>query len=86
MKECSIAWIKGGDYAEVSAYSNSKLKGQIERLAKSCPDDVKIIAENDDGSIFAHVPIKWVNVRRPRQMSEEQKEAAAERLRKAKES
>lgn len=25
--ECSIAWIRGGEYAEVSAHNGSKMKG-----------------------------------------------------------
>ena len=52
--ECSIAWIRGGEYAEVSA-------------------------TNKDGSIFAHVPVKYVKLRAPRELTEEQRAELIER-------
>ena len=71
--ECSIAWIRGGEYAEVSAYSGSKLKGRVLKLSEQFPDDVKILATNKDGSIFAHVQAKYVKLRAPKIMTEEQR-------------
>lgn len=32
--ECSIAWIRGGEYAEVSAHNGSKMKGRVLKLAE----------------------------------------------------
>lgn len=32
--ECSIAWIRGGEYAEVSAYNGSKIKERVLKLAE----------------------------------------------------
>ena len=64
--ECSIAWIRGGEYAEVSAYSGSKLKGRVLKLSEQFPDDVKILTTNKDGSIFAHIPAKYVKLRAPK--------------------
>lgn len=80
--ECVIEWIRGGEYAGITAHSNSKLKGKIKKLAEKYPDEVKIISENQDGSIFAHVPIKYVKVSRPREVSEERKKEASERIKK----
>ena len=77
--ECSIAWVRGGEYAEVSAHNGSRLKGMVERMAKARPDDVKIIARNKDGSIFAHIPIGYVKLRAPRILTEEQKAELVER-------
>lgn len=37
--------------------------------------------ENKDGSAFFHVLVNWVKCSPPRKVSEEQKEAAAERFR-----
>lgn len=77
--ECSIAWIRGGEYAEVSAYSGSKLKGRVLKLSEQFPDDVKILATNKDGSIFVHVPAKYVKLRAPKILTEEQRVKLIER-------
>ena len=71
--ECSIAWIRGGEYAEVSAHNGSKMKGRVLKLAEQHPEDVKILVTNKDGSIFAHVPVKYVKLRAPRELTEEQR-------------
>ena len=80
MNEFSIEWIKGGDYAGVTAPSGTALKSRLLRLAKEKPDEVKVIAINQDGSIFVHVPVPYIKVSPPRQVSDEQKEAASERF------
>lgn len=80
VNECAIDWVRGDTYAGVTAYNNSRLKGRIERLAEKFPDDVKIINRNEDGSIFAHVPIRWVKVSPTRKVSETQIQASRERL------
>lgn len=50
--------------------------------AQKYPDDVKIIAHNKDGSVLAHITTKWLKISPPRQVSEEVRQAAAERMRK----
>lgn len=84
MNENVIEWFDGEDIAHVT-YSN-RYAGRIKRLAEKHPDEVKIIAANKDGSVLAHVPLKWVSVRRPRQvnMTDEQKKAFVERTRNSK--
>lgn len=77
--ECSIAWIRGGEYAEVSAYNGSRLKGRVIKLAEQHPEDIKILATNKDGSIFGHIPAKYVKLRAPRELTEEQREKLIER-------
>lgn len=77
--ECSIAWIRGSDYAEISAYNGSTLKNRTLKLKEENPEDVKILATNKDGSIFAHVPIKYVKLRAPRKLTEEQRAELIER-------
>lgn len=78
--ECSIAWIRGSDYAEVLAYNGSTLKNRTLKLKEENPEDVKVIAINKDGSIFAHVPRKYVpNLRAPRKLTEEQRAELVER-------
>lgn len=85
MNECAIEWIKNGKHAGVTAYPRSALKGKLLRLAIQYPDDVKIIKENDDGSVFAHVPIKWIRVQKPKKMNltDEEKAKRAEIMRRA---
>lgn len=81
MNEFAIEWIKGADHAGVTAPSGTALKSKLFRLAEEHPEDVKIIVENEDGSVFAHIPISYVKISPPRKISEEQKEAAGERFR-----
>lgn len=79
--ECAIAWRRGDDYAEVTAYNGSRLKNRVMKLQKENPEDVKILAVNKDGSIFAHVPIQYVpNLRVTRRVSEEFRLKSSERL------
>lgn len=80
MNEFAIEWIKGGNYAGVTAPSGTALKSKLFRLAEKNPDDVQIVAENEDGSIFAHVPVRYIKISPLRKVSEEQKEAASERF------
>ena len=83
VNENVIEWLKGDTVAAVTAPTSSKLKGMITRLHAKYPDEVKIIANNMDGSIFAHVPVDYVTLKRPREMSEAQRKAAMRGLSKA---
>ena len=51
------------------------------RYAESRPDEVKVIAENEDGSAYFHIPISYIKLSPPRKVSEEQRKAAGERFR-----
>lgn len=80
MNEFSIEWIKGGRYAGVTAPSASSLKNRLFSLMKKYPDKVKLIRENLDGSVFFHIPISYVKIRPQRELTEEQREAASNRM------
>lgn len=82
MNEFVIEWVKGSEYAGVTAPSGTAFKSKLLKLSQDYPDEVKIIAENKDGSIFAHVPVSYVKISHPRKVSDEQKEAASERFKK----
>lgn len=82
MGEFVIEWIKGNDYAVVTVPSGTALKSKLIRYSQERPDEVKTMAINDDGSAYFHVPINYIKVSPPRKVSEEQKQAAGERLRK----
>lgn len=80
MSENVIEWLRGDERARVSAPSGSRLKGRIVKLQNKYPDDVLILDENEDGSIYAEIPVRYIKVSAPRKVSEEQKEAARDRL------
>ena len=58
---------------------------KIKKLHELNPDDVEIIAENDDGSICARLPIKYLKISAPRKVSDEQRQRASERFKKLRE-
>lgn len=80
MDEFAIEWIKGAEYASVTVPSGTALKSKLIRLAEEHPDEVKIMAENKDGSLYAHIPVKYIKISPPKKVSDEQKEAASERF------
>lgn len=65
--------------------SKQKYITKVKRLKESHPDEVYVV-ENADGTIFAKVPVKWVKISPPRAISEEQRQASAERLSKLRKS
>ena len=82
MNEFAIEWTKDRDYAGVTVPSGTALKSKLMRYSQEKPDDVKLMAENKDGSAFFHIPVSYIKVSPPRKVSEEQREAAGERFRK----
>ena len=56
---------KGNDWFGVST-GEQKWKNRLKKLAEQCPDEVKCIVENDDGSVYYHVPDRFVVIRKPR--------------------
>lgn len=85
MNEFAIEWTKDRDYAGVTVPSGTALKSKLMRYAQERPDEVKLKAENRDGSAFFHILISYVKVSPPRKVSDEQKAAAGERFRKMRE-
>lgn len=85
MNEFVIEWIRGQKVASLTIPSNTRMKNKILKLAKESTS-VNYI-ENKDGSIFAHVPVDWIQIRKPKQMnySEEEIEKRKQRLQEAKE-
>lgn len=86
MNENVIEWITGEDVIAVTL-SQKKYITKVKKLAQKYPDDVKILSENKDGSIFAHLPLKFLKlyVINGKELSEEEKEIRARRLRKKRE-
>lgn len=82
MNEFTINWIKGGSYAEVTVPSGTALKSKLLKYAESRPEEVNHVVVNKDGSMVCHVPVSYIKVSPPRQVSAEQREAARERFQK----
>lgn len=81
IQETAIEHCGGDNHATVTA-AEQWSRNLIIRLAQKYPRDVQIIAVNNDGSILAHVPFKWVKIRPPRtqNMTDEQKRAMVAHL------
>lgn len=56
-KENAIEWLTGDDIISVSL-TQKKYINKVKKLAIKHPNLVSILKENDDGSIFAHLPLK----------------------------
>lgn len=86
ISENNIEWYTGDDTVTLS-FSQKKYASKVLRYANS-RSDVQIVAQNEDGSICAHIPLSWIKIsppRKGREFSEEEKAEAAERLRVARE-
>lgn len=81
LKEFCFYWCKGDEFATVNVLAGSKYATRVKRYAEKFPEKVKIVSDTKDAVIAAVVPsaIKIMIVER--EMSDEQREAAAERLR-----
>lgn len=75
-----VEFLKGADTA-TATLSQGRYISKIKKLAEKYPDECEVF-ENKDGSILAHFPVKWIKISPPRQMSDEQKEAASDRFKK----
>ncbi len=54
--ENAIEFMTNGTKATLT-FSQGRYKSVIRKLAEKHPDDCQIIADNEDGSICAHVPV-----------------------------
>lgn len=53
---------------------------KLEKLMEQYPDEVKLVRKTDD-DIQVELPKKWIRIKPPREMSEEQRQKCAERAR-----
>ena len=79
-QEITISYNAAEDFAVVFA-AYPPIKRKIEKLIEEYPDQIKIRHSTDD-DITVEVPKKWIKIRPPREMSEEQKLQAKERMEK----
>lgn len=81
LQETSCDHISGSKTVTVFT-SERKWLNRLRKYQEQHPDMVKIIHENNDGSILAHVPDTWFQIRPPRKinLTDEQRNKLAERL------
>ena len=77
----NIEFVKDSKRATCT-FSQQRYVSKIRKLAAEHPNEVEIVAENKN-SIVAHIPVSYVKISPPRQMSDEQRQAAGERLKAA---
>ena len=85
--ENMIEFISGTRTATVT-FTNRKHISRIKKLYEERGDEFKYYHENEDGSVCAKLPLKWIKINagsKPgthakREMTEEQKQALRERL------
>lgn len=75
-----IEFLRNQETATV-CFSQPRYINRVLELANKYPGVVTITAINNDNSIVAHIPTKWVKITPPRQMTEEQRIELADRLR-----
>lgn len=78
VQDNAIEFLRGERTATVT-FSQGRYVTKIKKLAETHPEECQITAENPD-SIVAHIPVDWVKISPKRKVSEEQKNAARERL------
>ena len=79
-QENAIEWIRNSNIATVT-FSQGRYITKIKKLAEKYPDDVKITAENSDGSIVAHIPVRYIKISNAKkELTDEERKAIAERL------
>lgn len=83
-KENVIEWLNGQDHIGVT-FNQRKFISKVKKLAEKYPDQVTILAENEDGSITANLPLKALklSIIPARELGEDQKEIMRNRLKKA---
>ena len=56
-----IEWVKDKKRATLSL-SQRRTITRIKELAQKYPDKCQILAENMDGSVYAHIPTEWIRI------------------------
>lgn len=80
--ENAIEFIKDEKRATVT-FTQGRYKGRIRKLAKSHPEECQIVAENQDGSMCAHIPVEWIRINPGIEISKEHRDKLRENIKKA---
>lgn len=71
MEKCMenvIEWIRDEKRATLSL-SQRRTISRVKQLAEQYPEQCQIVAENKDSSVYAHVPVSWVKLSPPKEVS-----------------
>lgn len=86
MAETAVEYIKGENY--LTWYSDDPK--WVNRIRQLATDNAEVqIVNDDDESVLAHCPVSWFKPPKPpikRNMTDEQRKAAAERMKNARDS
>lgn len=74
-----IEFLKDGQRATVT-FSQGRFKSRIKKLAAERPEECQIMAENQDGSMCAHIPVSWIKISPLRVVSEKSRKLSRERM------
>lgn len=75
-----IEWVKDEKRATLSL-SQRRTISRVKQLAEQYPEQCQVLAENKDGSLYAHVPVSWIRINPGMELTEEQREKKAETMR-----
>jgi hypothetical protein len=82
-KENNIEWVTGlKDEAKITlTLSSKRFINKVKRICSEHPKDAKFV-ENDDGTVYAELPIACLKISYPnkRELTEEEKEELRERI------
>lgn len=83
MRENCIEWIEGDERVTITTY-HRKFINKLKAISKENPEDVEIIAENEDGSICAHASINCIGIspKRKYNLSDERRQELRQRFEK----
>ena len=92
IKECNINFTDCDDMVSVTVFQRKHIN-QLKKLVEAHPDEVKMVADADkknNGMAVFNLPKKYCKIsfgeaRAKREMTDEQKAAASERMKKAQE-
>lgn len=77
IKETVFGYVDVDDIASFTTYER-KWINKIKKWKEEYPDKVRIIAENADGTMCAHLPKQWFKVSPPKKISEEHRARMSE--------
>lgn len=70
LRENEIEFLNNQKVATVTL-SQGRYISKVRRLAGKYPDEVKIVTENQDGSIVAHIPTSYIKISRSKRTASE---------------
>jgi hypothetical protein len=76
-----LEWITG-DKTIACTLSQRKHVNLFRKLSEKYPEDYRLIAENEDGSIYGEVSINCISFRSPSRLTDEQRVERAEQAKK----